>query len=62
MNLRNLKSKVDKLDDDELVIVPVNVNIKHFNEKIGLQIDYTPLVVEQNIYTSKIVNVYIVHN
>ena len=46
MNLRNLKSKVDKLDDDELVIVPVNVNIKHFNEKIGLQIDYTPLVVE----------------
>ena len=58
MNLRNLKSKVDKLDVDELVIVPV----KHFNEKIGLQIDYTPLVVEQNIYTSKIVNVYIVHN
>ena len=35
-------------------------NIKYFNKKIALQFDYTPLVVEQNNYTPKIVNVFIV--
>ena len=37
-------------------------NIKDPNKKILLQFDYTPLVVEQNNYTSNIVNVYMVYD
>ena len=37
-------------------------NIKYFRKKIGIQFSSTPLVIEQNIYTTKIVNVYIVYD
>ena len=37
-------------------------NIRDPNKKILLQFDYTPLVVEQNNYTSNIVNVYMVYD
>ena len=37
-------------------------NIKCFRKKIGIQFSSTPLVIEQNIYTTKIVNVYIVYD
>ena len=36
-------------------------NIKYFKYKIGIQFNNTPLIVEQNIYTSKIINVYIIY-
>ena len=36
--------------------------MKYFDKKIALQFDYTPSVVEQNDYPSKIVNVYIVYD
>ena len=35
---------------------------KYFEYKIGLQFNNTPLVVEQNNYARKIVNVYIVYD
>ena len=35
---------------------------KYFRKKIGIQFNSTPLVIEQNIYTTKIVNVYIVYD
>ena len=37
-------------------------NIKYFNQKIVMQFDDGPLVVEQNNYSTKIVNVYIIYN
>ena len=37
-------------------------NIKYFGYKIGIQLNNTPLVVEQNNYTTKIVNAYIVYD
>ena len=37
-------------------------NIKYFNEKIGLQFNYTPLAVEQNNHATKIVNIYIIND
>ena len=35
-------------------------NIKYFEHKIEIRFNYTPLIVEQNSYTTKTVNVYIV--
>ena len=29
-------------------------NIKYFRKKIGIQFNSTPLVIEQNIYTTKL--------
>ena len=37
-------------------------NIKYFTNKIGIQFNSSPLVIEQNNYTTKIVNVYIVYD
>ena len=37
-------------------------NIKYFRNKIGIQFNNTPLVVEQNNYATKIVNVCIVYD
>ena len=37
-------------------------NIKYFKKKIEIQFNNTPLVIEQNSYTSKIVNVCIVYD
>ena len=37
-------------------------NIEYFENKIGIQFNNTPLVVEKNNYTTKIVNVYIVYD
>ena len=34
-------------------------NKKYFGHKVGMQFNSTPLVVEQNNYTAKIVNAYI---
>ena len=36
--------------------------IRYFGYKIGIQFKNTPLAVEQNNYTTKIVNVYIVYD
>ena len=35
-------------------------NIKYFGNKIGIQFNNTPIVIEQNNYTSTVVYVYIV--
>ena len=35
--------------------------IKYFNKKVLLQIDYTPLGLEQNNYRPKIINIFIRH-
>ena len=37
-------------------------NIKYFKYKIGIQLNKTPLIVEQNIYVSKMINVYIIYD
>ena len=37
-------------------------NIKYFEHKIEIRFNYTPLIVEQNSYTTKTVNVYIVYD
>ena len=37
-------------------------NIKYFEKKKGIQCNNTPLVIKQNNYTVKIVNVYMVYN
>ena len=37
-------------------------NIKYFKNKIGIQFNSTPLVIERNNYVTKIVNVYIVYD
>ena len=37
-------------------------NIKYFNKEIGMQFNNTSLVIEQNNYTSKIINVFIVYD
>ena len=38
------------------------VNVKYFRTKMGIQLNNTPLVIEQNNYASKIVNFYIVYD
>ena len=35
---------------------------KYFRNKIGIQLNSTPLVVEQNNYATKTVNVYIIYD
>ena len=52
----SLKSKLLSLDDTFLS------NIKRFGYQIGIQFNSTLLVVEQNNYTTKIVNAYIVYD
>ena len=37
-------------------------NVKYFRNRIGMQFNSTPLVIEQIIYVAKIVNVYIVYD
>ena len=37
-------------------------NVNYFRDNIGIQFNNTPLVIEQNNYTTRIVNVYIVFN
>ena len=37
-------------------------NVKYFRNKIEIQFNSTPLVIEQNNYTTKTVSVYIVYN
>ena len=37
-------------------------NIKYFKNKIGIQFNSAPLVIERNNYVTKIVNVYIVYD
>ena len=37
-------------------------NIKYFTRKIGIKFNNTPLLIEQNNYTTKTVNVYIVYD
>ena len=38
------------------------LNVKYFGNRIEIQFNNTPLVIEQNNYASKIVNVYIVYD
>ena len=37
-------------------------NVEYFRDKIGIQFNNTPSVIEQNNYTLKILIVYIVYN
>ena len=37
-------------------------NVRYFGNKIGVQFNSTPLVIEQNNYTTKIANVYNVYD
>ena len=37
-------------------------NIKQFRYKIGIQFSNTPLVINQNNFTTKTVNAYIIHD
>ena len=37
-------------------------NVKYFKNKIGIQFNSTSLVIEQNNYATKIVNVYIIYD
>ena len=37
-------------------------DVKYFNNKIGMQFNNTPLKIEQNICTTRIVNVYIIYD
>ena len=38
------------------------LNVKYFGNRIKIQFNNTPLVIEQNNYASKIVNVYIAYD
>ena len=38
------------------------LNIKYFQKEIEIQFNNTALVIEQNFYTAKIVNIYIVYD
>ena len=37
-------------------------NMKYFTREIGIQFNNTPLVVEQNNYTTKVLNVYTIYD
>ena len=56
--------KSKRIYDSKLIVLigALLPNVKYFRNKIEIQFNSTPLVIEQNNYATKTVNVYIVYN
>ena len=56
--------KLERLHNSKFIALHSSFlpNVKYFRNKIGMQFDNTPLVIEQINYINKIVNLYIVYD